>query len=105
VVLESADDGFHWQASIEALPTQLEFVDKGKKVSVNGQVFAGPVYVARQSTLTGVAFVGQGADDNTSARIAAAAAHTSNPYQKIGCPTWTKLPRNRTRPVLVLFVT
>lgn len=75
-VLESADDGFHWQASIEALPTQLEFLDKGKQATVNGQTFTGPYYIAKESTLTGVAFVGQGADDNTSARIAAAAAYT-----------------------------
>lgn len=69
----SADAGFPWQASIGAKPTQLAFVDRGEKVQVNGRTFTGPVYVARKSTLREFSFVAVGADDDTSARMLAAA--------------------------------
>ena len=73
-VVASADDGFGWQASIEARPTKVVPVAAGKTVEVNGQQFTGPLYVARQSTLRGFAFVSHGADDNTRVTIAATAA-------------------------------
>lgn len=73
-VVESAANGFVWQASIEAQPSKLIEVAAGKTVTVNGQEFDGPLYVARKSTLKGFAFVSHGADDNTSATIAAGAA-------------------------------
>src|SRR5690606_35978478 len=47
---------------------------EGKTVTVNGREFAGPVNVARRSNLSEVSFVGNGADDQTSASIAAGAA-------------------------------
>src|SRR5690606_29904168 len=55
----------------EAKPGKIEEVEKGESVEVNGQTINGPVYLARQSTLSGVAFVASGADDNTSVAIAA----------------------------------
>lgn len=65
--LASAAQGFPWGASIEAeLPT-LERVDRGKTVSVNGQSFTGPVYVARGARLTAIAFVSTGADPSARA--------------------------------------
>lgn len=71
-VIASAADGFTWQASVEVAPKQKPvFVKAGKTVEVNGQTFDGPVFVARKSVLTGFAFLGQGADDNTVVRIAA----------------------------------
>lgn len=73
-VVASADGGFEWQASIEARPTKVVPVGAGKTVQVNGQEFVGPLYVARQSTLRGFAFVSHGADDNTKVSIAASAA-------------------------------
>jgi hypothetical protein len=73
-VVASADSGFGWQASIEARPTKVVPVAAGKTVEVNGQQFTGPLYVARQSTLRGFAFVSHGADDNTRVTIAATAA-------------------------------
>lgn len=75
-VIGSADEGYQWQASIEARPHKLEAVNAGKVVTVNGQTFKGPVYVARTSTLKGFAFVSHGADDNTTVTIAATAAST-----------------------------
>lgn len=70
-VAESSANGFPWQASIGARPTKMIFVDKGETVEVNARKFAGPVYVARQSVLGEVSFVALGADDNTSASVAA----------------------------------
>jgi phage major head subunit gpT-like protein len=73
-VIASADDGFTWQASIEAAPQKLVKVASGKRVEVNGQSFEGPLLVARKSVLGGFAFLSHGADENTSVTIAASAA-------------------------------
>src|SRR5262245_58256159 len=73
-VVASADDGYQWQSSIETKPHKIEPVNKGSSVTVNGQKFDGPIYVARSSTLKGFAFVSHGADDNTTVTIAAGAA-------------------------------
>lgn len=73
-VQESSANGFPWQASIGARPTKVVFVDKGETVDVNGRKFTGPIYVARQSVLGEVSFVALGADDNTSASVAATRA-------------------------------
>lgn len=74
-VVQSAADGYQWQASLEVSPTRVEQVKAGKKVEVNGQSFEGPLYVTRAGVLKGFAFVSHGADDNTTATIAASAAN------------------------------
>ena len=73
-VIASAADGFVWQASIEAAPTKLVELAAGKTAVVNGQTITGPAIIARKSVLKGFAFVSHGADDNTTATIAASAA-------------------------------
>lgn len=75
-VVESAAAGYQWQASLEVQPKAggVETVKAGKTVEVNGQQLAGPLYVTRQGVLKGFAFVSHGADDNTTASIAAIAA-------------------------------
>jgi hypothetical protein len=73
-VVANNDNGFPWQASIGARPTNTEFVTAGRQVNVNGQTFEGPVIVARRTRLNEISFVALGADDDTSARIAANAA-------------------------------
>ncbi len=70
-VADSADNGFPWQSSIGAAATKVAFVDEGETVEVNGRRFTGPLYVARQSVLREISFVALGADDQTSARVAA----------------------------------
>ncbi len=80
-VVGSAEDGYQWQASLEVSPKEVEAVKKGHEVEVNGQKFTGPLYVTRKGVLKGFAFVSHGADDNTSATIAAGAA--SKKEQKI----------------------
>jgi hypothetical protein len=80
-VVGSAEDGYQWQASLEVTPREVETVKKGKSVEINGRTLEGPLYVTRKGTLKGFAFVSHGADDNTSATIAAQAASAKEPNQ------------------------
>lgn len=73
-VVNSAKAGYQWQASLEVNPTKVETLAKGKTATVNGQEITGPAYITRTGTLKGFGFVSHGADDNTSATIAASAA-------------------------------
>lgn len=72
-VIALNDRGFAWQASIGARAEQVEFVPEGKTAQANGRDFAGPVNIARRATLGEISFVVLGADENTSAQIAATA--------------------------------
>lgn len=76
-VVNSADAGFAWQASIEASKGSkgtIQTIKAGKNVTINGRTIEGPVYVLRNWVNAGFAFVSLGADDNTSVSIAATAA-------------------------------
>ena len=73
-VVASAKNGFTWQASIEAMPSEVTELATGKTAAVNGRDVSGPAYVVRTSTLKGFAFVSHGADDNTTVTIAAQSA-------------------------------
>jgi phage major head subunit gpT-like protein/phage head maturation protease len=70
-IVMHAKNGFRWQASIGASVQSSEFVKPGSKASVNGREVDGPVFVIRQSTLKEISFVAIGADDQTSAAVAA----------------------------------
>src|SRR5690606_32537707 len=63
-----------WQMSIGASIEKVVFLEEGETASVNGRRVSGPAYIVRQSTLNEVSFVALGADDNTSAKVAANAA-------------------------------
>ncbi|MBX3356439.1 MAG: Mu-like prophage major head subunit gpT family protein [Phycisphaeraceae bacterium] len=71
-IVESSLNGFPWQASLGAVAQRVEFVAKGRTARVNGREFAGPLHIARESVLGEVSFVALGADDDTTAQIAAA---------------------------------
>jgi hypothetical protein len=73
-VRESGLQGFPWQISIGADPQKNEFIPEGRMVQVNGKTFSGPLVVARKTVLSELTFTTRGADENTSARIAAKAA-------------------------------
>ncbi len=75
-VIALADKGFAWQASLGARAEQVEFVPEGKTAQANGREFPGPVNIARRATLGEISFVVLGADENTSAQIAAMQAGT-----------------------------
>lgn len=89
-VVESAIAGYQWQTSLEVAPQQVDEVKAGKKVEVNGQTLEGPLYVTRKGTLKGFAFVSHGADDNTSATIAASAASKKEIRMKAEVKTWAE---------------
>jgi hypothetical protein len=87
-VVGSADEGYQWQASLEVSPKQVETVKSGKTVTVNGQEFTGPIYVTRKGVLKGFAFVSHGADDNTTATIAASAANSKEKVMDTKAKAW-----------------
>lgn len=87
-VVNSAADGYQWQSSLEVNPKKVEEVKAGKTVEVNGQTFSGPLYVTRKGVLKGFAFVSHGADDNTSATIAAIAATSKEKVMKAEVKAW-----------------
>ncbi|MBB3205073.1 hypothetical protein FHS27_000840 [Rhodopirellula rubra] len=76
-VIATSENGFPWQASLGASADKVVFIPEGKTTKANGREFAGPVYVARKSTLGEVSFVALGADDDTEARVAAGQAAES----------------------------
>lgn len=73
-VLASAKAQFPWKASIEVRPGRVDLLAAGQTTQINGQTFRGPLYIAREGTLYGVAFVPRGADSTTQVLIAASAA-------------------------------
>jgi hypothetical protein len=82
-VVNSAIDGYQWQASLEVTPHKVEQLAKGKTIEVNGQQITGPAYITREGTLKGFGFVSHGADDNTTATIAASAASSTMKGKKM----------------------
>ena len=75
-IVASGKKGFPWQASIGASVDELEFIKRDVAVTINGRKFTGPIYVAHKTTLNEISFVDLGADQQTSATIAA--QHTTN---------------------------
>jgi hypothetical protein len=73
-VCADADNGYPWQASVGATVDAVDFIAEGSSVKVNGREIQGPANVARKSSLAEVSFVGNGADEHTSATIAATRA-------------------------------
>jgi hypothetical protein len=71
-VVTHARNGFAWSASVGVAPERVERVDAGSKVTVNGREFTGPVSIVRAGRLGEVSFVGVGADETASAKVAAA---------------------------------
>jgi hypothetical protein len=70
-VAMSAKNGFPWQISMGGPIHEVEHVQEGEKVIVNGKAFEGELYVVRQMTLKEVSFVDLGADSNTTAVVEA----------------------------------
>jgi hypothetical protein len=78
-VVVSARNGFPWQASIGASVEEFEFIKENQQVLVNGRTFTGPLNVVRKATLGEISFVDLGADDHTSATVAA----SQSPHQGV----------------------
>ena len=81
-VRDSGTSGFPWQASIGARVLANQFVPEGQTANANGQTWDGPVNIARRTSLGEISFVALGADDDTSARIAAQAAGANTVKKK-----------------------
>ena len=72
-VLEQADAGHQWQASIGCAVHATSNIPLGQTVVVNGQTFVGPVIVARSATLRETSVLPIGADSTTSVNLSASA--------------------------------
>ncbi len=70
-IITASRRGKRFKASIEASFPPAQFVPRGKTVTVNNQKFIGPVYVARDATITGVAILTRAADMGSNVKIAA----------------------------------
>jgi hypothetical protein len=68
-VLELAEEGFPWQASMGLGVKVVEPVRDGKTVSVNGRTLTGPLTVLRKTILKENSFAPLGADGATSAAV------------------------------------
>jgi len=73
MIAAHAKNGFEWQASIGATVDSREMLEAGKTATVNGREVTGPLIIARKSTLVETSIVTIGADQNSSASIAAKA--------------------------------
>lgn len=88
--IDAAKKGFPWQVSVGAKNLQNEFVPSGSTGQANGRTFAGPVNIARRSSLHEISILSLGADDNTAARIAAHAAGKASMKLKKKFAAWAK---------------
>lgn len=70
-IVASAANGFPWQMSIGIDAATSTEVRAGETISVNGREFTGPVIVTGEADLKEISFVSLGADDNTTASVAA----------------------------------
>jgi hypothetical protein len=70
-VINSARQGYPWQASIGGRSETVEFYAAGETVDVNGQTFEGPINVARRMLLREISILSLGADYKTSASLTA----------------------------------
>jgi hypothetical protein len=82
-VAKSAANRYGWQISLEADLTKPNKLAAGKKATVNGREFAGPLYIFPQSVLTDIGFVDRGADAGNSVTIAAADAAREEPMNEL----------------------
>lgn len=74
LIIAASKGGFPWEASIGASVQQMDELKAGETVTVNGQTFTGPLFVARKTTLKETSFVKRGADTRRTS-VAIAATH------------------------------
>jgi hypothetical protein len=72
-VVDSSENGFPWQASVGVDVLKAVEYPEGRKAVANGMEFDGPVIIARKAKLYETSFVPLGADEHTSAKVAAEA--------------------------------
>jgi hypothetical protein len=84
------DKPFPWQLSVGMKTLRNQFVPEGQSAQANGKTWDGPINIARQTALREISFLTLGADDNTSARIAAKAAKESPMKLKKKFAAWMR---------------
>lgn len=89
--VKSSKRGFPWQASIGASPLEVEMLGRGQSATVNGRAVAGPLHVVRRSKLNEISLVDLGADDHTSAVIAAS-QHGGVEMSDLNCGATPEMP-------------
>ena len=65
-IVQDSDDGFPFQMSMMIDPGSIEEVSQGKTVTVNGQLFEGPITIFRQNRIREFTICSTAADRNTS---------------------------------------
>lgn len=75
--VEDSKRGFPFQVSIGAKIIKGEFVDEGDSIEVNGKTWKGPLIVSHQTLIRELSVTVLGADNNTSANIAARKKETA----------------------------
>ncbi|MFQ5717717.1 MAG: hypothetical protein ACE5GQ_11545 [Nitrospinales bacterium] len=70
-VAKLSDEGFPWQMSVHIEPEYVEKLADKQETFVNGQRFAGPGNIFRNSRIREVSFTPTGMDDKTSAHVMA----------------------------------
>ena len=70
-IITASQRGKKFKASVEATFPKALFVPRGSTATVNGKRLSGPLYVARNAQITGVAILTRAADMDSDVRIAA----------------------------------
>lgn len=76
--VQDADDGFPFQMSMFIDPGSVEEVSQGQKVTVNGQVFEGPIAIFRNNRIREFTICSTGADRSTSIQAFSAKNQNQN---------------------------
>lgn len=77
-VTASAENGFPWQCSVGGPLIDFLELREGEEMEVNGRKVAGPAAIVTKLEIREISFVALGADDTTSATLAAKRAETEN---------------------------
>jgi hypothetical protein len=86
-VIEAAERGFPWQASVWLQPGTIEWVEAGTDLTVNGRTLSGPFVLHRNTRLKEISFLPLGGDPDTSAEVAKAAAANGGTMSTKTSPT------------------
>lgn len=89
-VVYHARNGFVWPASVEAQIGRLDMIRAGQTVTVNGQTFEGPLYVARNNVLDCITLLARAADHTTTTQIAAAASAATQEPRAMNFESWLR---------------
>lgn len=80
-VVESARDGFPWDAIVRAVPGAIDALPAGQSATVNGRTFDGPLYIARSAKVFGFVF---GIDGDNESEVDIEAQRVAGPELQAG---------------------